>query len=253
VALTLALALLMGVTLGLLGGGGSILTVPILLHAAGLEAKPAIATSLFVVGIASAAALVPRAFEGSVRWRTGATFGAASMAGALGGGSLARFVPGPLLLAGFAAVMLATGVAMWRGPHAARPAGAVSPGRHPVRIAVDGVVVGAVTGLVGAGGGFLIVPALVLLGGLPMLDAVGTSLLVITLNALAGFAGYVSHVAVDFGLAVSVGAAALVGSVTGALVSRRVSPERLRRGFAGFVVAMAMWMLWDQARALGVF
>jgi uncharacterized membrane protein YfcA len=253
VALTLALALLMGVTLGVLGGGGSILTVPILHHVAGLEAKPAIATSLFVVGVASAAALVPRACAGNVRWRTGAVFGAASMAGALAGGSLARFVPGPLLLAGFAAVMLATGVAMWRGPYAGRPAGAASPGRHPVRIAVDGAVVGAVTGLVGAGGGFLIVPALVLLGGLPMLDAVGTSLLVITLNSAAGFAGYLSHVEIGFGLAVAVSAAALVGSVTGALVSRRVSPERLRRGFAGFVVAMAAWMLWLQARELGVF
>jgi len=84
VLLTLALAVLMGVTLGVMGGGGSILTVPILLHAAGLEAKPAIATSLFVVGVASAAALVPRAFAGNVRWRTGLVFGAASMAGALG-------------------------------------------------------------------------------------------------------------------------------------------------------------------------
>ena len=162
-------------------------------------------------------------------------------------------MPGPLLLAGFAAVMLATGVAMWRGPSAGRPAGAAHPGRHPVRIAVDGVVVGAVTGIVGAGGGFLIVPALVLLGGLPMREAVGTSLLVIALNSAAGFAGYLSHVAVDFGLALAVSAAALAGSVPGALASRRVSPDRLRRGFAGFVLAMAVWMLWRQAGELGVF
>jgi uncharacterized membrane protein YfcA len=252
VALTLALALLMGVTLGVLGGGGSILSVPILHHVAGLEAKPAIATSLLVVGIASAATLVPRAFAGNVRWRTGAVFGAASAAGALAGGWLARFVPGPLLLAAFAAVMLGTGVAMWRGPSAGRQTGTARPERHPIRSAVDGVVVGAVTGLVGAGGGFLIVPALVLLGGLPMRDAVGTSLLVIALNSLAGFTGYVSHVAVDFGLALAVAGAALVGSVAGALVSNRVDPARLRRGFAGFVVAMAVWMLWDQAIELGV-
>jgi uncharacterized membrane protein YfcA len=253
VALTLTLALAMGVVLGVLGGGGSILTVPILHHVAGLEAKPAIATSLLVVGSASAAALVPRAFAGDVRWRTGAVFGAASAAGALAGGALARFVPGELLIAAFAAVMLATGVAMWRGPSAGRPTGAARPERHPVRSAVDGVVVGGVTGLVGAGGGFLIVPALVLLGGLPMREAVGTSLLVIALNSLAGFTGYLSHAAIDFGLALAVTGAALVGSVAGAVVSRRVDPARLRRGFAGFVVAMAAWMLWDQARALGVF
>ena len=109
-----------------------------------------------------------------------------------------------------------------------------------------------VTGLVGAGGGFLIVPALVLLGGLPMRDAVGTSLLVIALNSLAGFAGYLSHVAIDIRLALSVTGAALAGAVAGAVVSHRVDPARLRRGFAGFVVAMAVWMLWLQAGELGL-
>jgi len=245
VALALVLALLMGVTLGVFGGGGSILTVPILVHALGLDAKPAIATSLLVVGLTSAAALLPHARVGSVEWRTGASFGAAAMLGAFGGGLAGRFVPGRVLLLLFTAMMAATALAMWRGAGRAAPT-ELATVRHPLLIALDGLVVGAVTGLVGAGGGFLVVPALVLLGGLPMSRAIGTSLLVIALKSLAGFAGYASHVAVDPLLALPFTAAAIGGSLLGAQTAARVDPERLRRGFAGFVLAMAGFMLWQE-------
>lgn len=239
----LLLSLLIGLSLGLLGGGGSILTVPILVYAAGLEAKPAIATSLLVVGVTSAVALLPHARAGHVRWRTGLVFGISGMAGAWAGGALGRFVPGPVLLLLFAAMMVATAVAMWRG-RTERPAGAGTSPTHATHwIVLEGLAVGVVTGLVGAGGGFLVVPALVLFGGLPMPAAVGTSLLVIALKSAAGFAGYAAHVRVDLALATAVTGAAVVGSLVGARATTWLHPDRLRRGFAIFVVGMAAFVV----------
>ena len=157
IALAIALAVLVGVSLGLLGGGGSILAVPLLVYVAGMDAKEAIATSLLVVGTTSAVALIPHARAGRVRWRTGLLFGAAGMVGAYAGGRVAEFIPGSLLLVAFALMMLATAVAMIRGRKSPdKPAHTELP---VVRVLLDGVVVGLVTGLVGAGGGFLIVPA----------------------------------------------------------------------------------------------
>ncbi len=242
-----ALALLMGLTLGVFGGGGSILTVPILVHALGLEAKPAIATSLLVVALTSAAALVPHARMGNVHWRTGGTFGAAGMVGAAAGGVAGRFVPGRVLLLLFAGMMVATAVAMWRGRGTSRDEKPTpSRSRPGWKVVVDGVIVGAVTGLVGAGGGFLVVPALVLLGGLPMEAAVATSLFVITLKSLAGFAGYASHVQVEIPLALAFAGAASLGALLGARVAHVVDPDRLRRGFAAFVLVMAAFMIWRE-------
>ena len=173
IALTIVLAVFVGVSLGLLGGGGSILTVPLLAYVAGLEAKQAIATSLLVVGVTSAVGAFSHARAGRVQWRTGLVFGAAGMAGAYAGGLLARFIPGTVLLIGFAVIMIATAVAMLRGR---RDISAVdAPRSLPLfKIILEGLIVGLVTGLVGAGGGFLVVPALALLGGLPMPVAVGT-------------------------------------------------------------------------------
>lgn len=245
-ALVLGLSILVGVALGLLGGGGSILTVPILLYGAGLEEKAAIATSLLVVGVTSAFAAIAHARRGNVRWGRGLLFAAGGMAGAFGGGLVAKFIPGGILLVLFALMMLATAVAMWRGRKA--PAeGHGHGGKLPVvKILTEGLVVGVVTGLVGAGGGFLVVPALVLLGGLSMQEAVGTSLIVIALKSAAGFAGYLEHVQVDWALAFGVTAAAVVGSFGGALLAHRIPAEKLRKGFAGFVVVMAIFMLVKQ-------
>jgi uncharacterized membrane protein YfcA len=179
----IALAVLTGVSLGLLGGGGSILTVPILVYVIGVPAHEAIALSLLVVGTTSLSALVPHARRGSVRWKTGALFGATSMAGAYGAGKLAHLVPATILLLLFGTMMLVTAVAMMRGPRAAEHDAPEGPLRELpiVKIVLEGLVVGSVTGLIGAGGGFLVVPALVLLGRLPMRAAIGTSLLVIAM------------------------------------------------------------------------
>ena len=245
VALTVLLAVGIGVSLGLLGGGGSILAVPLLVYVAGLPAKEAIATSLLVVGATSAVGVLPHARAHRVRWRTGLVFGVAGMTGAYAGGRLAVFIPGAVLLAGFALMMLATAIAMIRGrrPNPDRPV----PHELPVpRVIVDGVVVGLVTGLVGAGGGFLVVPALALLGGLPMPVAVGTSLLVIAMKSFAGLAGYLADVSIDWTLAFAVTAAAVLGSLAGARLAGRIPENRLRTTFGWFVLAMGVLVLAQQ-------
>lgn len=252
--LALVLALLIGVSLGLLGGGGSILTVPILVYALDVEPKSAIAMSLFVVGITSAAALVPHARAGRVDFRTGLVFGAAGMVGAYLAGKVAHFIPAGILLLAFAAMMLVTAVAMLRPRKVTADAEAAPRGSLPTgKILLEGLVVGGVTGLVGAGGGFLVVPALVLLGGLPMATAVGTSLVVISMKSAAGFIGYLGHVHVDFRLASIVAASAVVGSVLGGRLASRIEQDTLRRGFGWFVVAMGTFMMARQLpEAFGV-
>ncbi|MGW0122079.1 sulfite exporter TauE/SafE family protein [Streptomyces sp. NPDC003327] len=246
-ALVVAASLLVGLSLGVLGGGGSILTVPVLVLLAGQDPKEAVATSLLVVGVTSLAALVPHARGRRVDGRTGLVLGAFSTAGAYGGGRLAAYVPGTALLVAFAVIMLATAVAMLRGPagSATSPSGR---GERPVRrslraIALAGVAVGAVSGLVGAGGGFLVVPVLVLLAGLPAGTAVGTSLLVIAMQSFSGLAGHLADVTIDRGLALTVTAGAVAGGVVGARLARRIPQDGLRRAFGWFVGVMAVVVL----------
>ncbi|MGW4745139.1 sulfite exporter TauE/SafE family protein [Streptomyces sp. NPDC004290] len=246
-ALVVAASLLVGVSLGALGGGGSILTVPLLVYLAGQDTRTAITTSLFVVGVTSLAALVPHARAHRVRWRTGLLFGAFSMAGAYGGGRLAAYVPGTVLLVAFALMMLATAAAMLRGPRPGRERARRTRADLPLKqVAAEGLAVGAVTGLVGSGGGFLVVPALAVLGGLPMGLAVGTSLLVIAMNSFAGLAGHLSGIQVDWSLALTVTAAAVAGSLAGGRLAGRVPRETLRRVFGWFVVAMGVFVLAQQ-------
>lgn len=243
--LTVGLAVLIGLSLGLLGGGGSILAVPLLVYVADLPAKEAIATSLLVVGVTSAVGVLPHARAKRIRWRTGLLFGAAGMAGAYIGGRLAAFIPATILLTGFAVMMLATATAMIRGRRGA--SGPPAPRELPVRrVLLDGSVVGLVTGMVGAGGGFLVVPALALLGGLPMPVAAGTSLVVIAMKSFAGLAGFLSSVSIDWGLAAAVTAAAVTGSLAGARLAGRVPEVVLRRTFGGFVVVAGIFMLVQQ-------
>ncbi|MEU0650191.1 sulfite exporter TauE/SafE family protein [Streptomyces umbrinus] len=240
IAVIIAASLLIGVSLGVLGGGGSILTVPILVYLAGMETKEAIATSLFVVGTTSAAAAVSHARAGRVRWRTGLLFGLAGMTGAYAGGRLAEFIPGTVLLLAFALMMIATAAAMIRGRR-----GAPKKVHHELpilHVLLDGIVVGLVTGLVGAGGGFLVVPALVLLGGLPMTVAVGTSLLVISMKSFAGLAGYLASVHIDWGFAALVTATAVVGG----LLAGRIPQDALRKSFGWFVAVMGVFVLSQQ-------
>ena len=244
-ALTIVLAVFVGISLGLLGGGGSILTVPLLAYVAGMEPKHAIATSLLVVGVTSAAGAIAHARAGRVQWRVAALFGLAAMTGAYGGGRLARFVPGTVLMVAFAVMMIAAAAAMLRGR---RNIPGTDAQRHiPLfKIAALGIGVGAVSGVVGAGGGFLLVPALALLAGLPMPAAVGTSLVVIAMQSFAGLAGHLATEHIDWRLAAMVTGAAVVGAVVGGQLIARVDPNALRKFFGWFVLVMASVILAEE-------
>jgi uncharacterized protein len=250
-SIAVVLALAVGLSLGMLGGGGSILTVPILRYALGMEGHEAIAMSLLVVGMTSLGGLIPHARRGRVQWRTGVVFGGAGMLGAFLAGRVAHRVPAALLLSGFALMMFATAFAMLRERRAPAPSPAAAAAALPLaKVLGEGLVVGAVTGLVGAGGGFLVVPALVLIGKLPMDLAVGTSLLVIAMKSFAGLAGFLGHTSPDLRLAAWISAAAVVGSVVGGALAGRVKSETLRKTFGWMVIAMAFFIVVQELASL---
>ncbi|QDU66108.1 sulfite exporter TauE/SafE family protein [Engelhardtia mirabilis] len=238
-------AAIVGISLGLLGSGGSIFTVPILHYGLGQPEKIAVAGSLFVVGTVSLVAALPQAAAGRVRWGTAALFGIPGMVGTVGGAALSRWVPGTVQLGLFALVMLAAAVFMFRSPPAS--AGPVAR-RARWKVVIDGLGVGVLTGLVGVGGGFLIVPALVLLGGLEMRAATSTSLVIIAFKSLAGFAEYQRvldelDLELDWGTLGVFAALGVLGSLLGGRLSTRVPQTALRRGFAGMLVVMAVAIL----------
>jgi hypothetical protein len=238
---TLLGALAVGLSLGLLGSGGSILTVPVLHYLVGQPEKLAIGGSLLVVGLIASSAAVPYALHRQVDWRNVAWFGLPGMLGAWLGATLAHWVPGAVQLALFAVVMLVAAWRMLRG--AAMPRIEHEPQR--MAVVAGGFAVGALSGLVGVGGGFLIVPALVLLAGVPMVNAVGTSLAVIALNSFTGFAKYLGvlerhSLALDWGVLLAVAAVGIVGSLAGHRLGRRLPQATLRKGFGAFLVVMGL-------------
>lgn len=245
--LVILLAVLIGLLLGLLGGGGSILTVPVMVYLVGLEPKSAIATSLIVVGTTSIIAVIGHARHGRVCWKAGAWFGLAGMAGAYGSGRLAALIPGNVLLLLFAAIMLGTAAAMLLGRSrkvSARSGGSLCPPKlNMPAVLFDGFLVGGLNGLVGVGGGFVIVPALNILARLPMHAAIGTSLMVIAMNSTAALAGYASHVRIEPRITLLFTGAAIAGSLVGGWLSTRISGAVLRRGFGVFVIAVAGYLL----------
>jgi hypothetical protein len=248
----LALGVVIGVSLGLLGGGGSILTVPIFVYLLGFGAKEAIAMSLAVVGATSLLGAVGHWRAGNVNVRVAAIFGAVAMAGTYLGARLAVFFSGAAQLGLFAVVMLAAAYFMFRPTAVASGVTAAESARRmPVGlIAAEGLAVGVLTGLVGVGGGFLIVPALVLLGKVPMKQAVGTSLLVIAMKSAAGFVGYLGQVAVDWTFIAAFTAVASVGIVFGTYMVRFVPQHALKRAFAVFLVIMGGFILYQNRGAV---
>ncbi len=249
-ALGLALGALIGLSLGLLGGGGSILTVPIFVYVVGIAAKPAIAMSLPVVGGTALIGAAGHWRAGHVRLPVALGFGAVAMAAAYGGARLGVFVPGGVQLALLALVMVAAAAAMLRDRReeadAQRTHGAASP---LWLIAAAGAAVGLLTGLVGIGGGFLIVPALVLLARLPMKQAVGTSLVVIAMNSASGLLGYLGRVPIDWRMTGLFTAIAGAGILVGAALVRRVPATSLKRAFAVFVLLMGVFILYQNRSA----
>ena len=245
--LGLTLAALIGLSLGLLGGGGSILTVPVLVYVLGYAAKPAIAMSLPVVGITSLVSAGVHWRLGNVRVKTALPFGVLAMLGAFAGAKVAVLLSGAEQLALLAIVMLAAAASMLWGR---RDAHATT--RRAPRLALLAPValgVGVLTGLVGIGGGFLVVPALVLLAGVPMREAVGTSLLVIAMNSASGFVGYVGSVTIDWTFLATFTAVAVVGALAGTALAARVPQATLKRAFAVFLFVMGGFVFYKNRSA----
>jgi uncharacterized protein len=244
VFIDLALGFVIGLTLGFLGGGGSILTVPALVYIVGQNPQAAVTASLLIVGAnATMGALLHRT-QGALNWRVALLFGGVGMVTAYLSAGLAHFLPPTVLLILFALLMLVIGAWMvFAKPPANYPIG----GRGWLVTASSGAGVGVLTGFFGVGGGFLIVPALVMLVGLPIRQAVGTSLVVIAMNSLAGLLGHLQGEAIDLTLVTLFVVAGLAGSLAGVRLARRIKPEQLRIGFAVFVMALAVFLLWDNA------
>lgn len=244
-------ALAIGLSLGLLGSGGSILTVPVLHYLVGQPEKLAIGGSLLVVGLIAASAAIPYALHRQVDWRNVAWFGLPGMVGAWLGATLAHWVPGTVQLALFAMVMLVSAWRMLRGSVSARADGEL----HLTAVVAGGFGVGALSGLVGVGGGFLIVPALVLLAGVPMASAVGTSLAVIALNAFTGFARYPGvlerqSLELDWPVLLAIAAVGIIASFVGHRLGRRLPQATLRKAFGVLLVVMGLVIAVDTGPSL---
>jgi uncharacterized membrane protein YfcA len=254
-------ALAIGLTLGLLGSGGSILTVPVLVYLVGVPEKAAIAESLAIVGLIATGGVQPYIWRRQVSWSTVALFSLPGMAGAWLGALAATHLAARTQLILFAILMLLASVLMMRRaaadlakasqvPDAPAPP---APPRYGIEtIMVQGFGIGVLTGLVGVGGGFLIVPALVLLIGLPMHMAVGTSLATITLNSAAGFYKHAQQLPLlglqlDWHIITLFAIVGIAGSLTGSAIAGYVPQARLRRIFAWFLVAMALFLIYRNA------
>lgn len=257
------LAVCIGISLGLIGGGGSILAVPTLVYVMAVPPKSAIAMSLAVVGTVSLLGALPHWQLGNVQLKTAAVFGLSTMLGAYGGARLATLplITGNLQMLLFAVMMLLAALFMIR--KGAKTSAAPSPGEPDLSLypppackycwlwlLTEGIGVGVLTGLVGVGGGFAIVPALVLLAKVPMKQAIGTSLVIIFLNSVAGFLGYWGKVPLSWELMVSFTVAASVGIGAGAYLVQFVQAKQLQKAFGYFLLAMAAFILWQNRDSL---
>ncbi|QDV16078.1 Sulfite exporter TauE/SafE [Gimesia panareensis] len=245
-------SLLIGLTLGLLGSGGSAITVPILVYLVGHGAKESIAESMAIVGMISIAAAIPYASSKLIDWRSVIFFGLPGMLGTLMGASLGGLATEALQLVVFGTVLLAAAFVMFRRARSA--AGAHESLELPAhqapiwKMACEGIGVGVLTGFVGVGGGFLIVPALVILGKLPMRNAIGTSLVIIVINATVGFAKYehflVSHqMSVNWHTILVFTLIGIAGSVAGHKLNARLNQHVLKTVFAGFLVLLGGFVI----------
>jgi hypothetical protein len=237
-------AVVIGLSLGLMGSGGSILTVPVLVYVLGHADKPAIAESLAIVGGIALIGALPGLMRRTVDWRSAVLFGLPAVAGTWIGAWISLWVPGGVQLLVFAVVMLLAAGFMMRGGNSS-DSGESSARPNAMLMLTEGLGVGVLTGLVGVGGGFLVVPALVLLGGLSMRHAIATSLVIIAGKSIVGFWKYLGVLSeLDLGvdwsviwLFIAVGG---VGAIAGGRVGRMIDQHRLKRAFAVFLVAMGL-------------
>jgi uncharacterized membrane protein YfcA len=246
------LAVGIGISLGLLGGGGSVLALPILVYVMGVSPKPAIAMTLVIVGSVSLVGVIPHWRKGYVNLKTTFIFGSATMLGAFIGARIATLPivteEAQMLLFGVM-MLLAAGFMIYRSLQQKTDQSELENYPEPICkycwlwLMTEGLAVGVLTGLVGVGGGFAIVPALVLLAKIPMRQAIGTSLLIIALNAIAGSLGYLGKLDMDWSLTLSFTLAAGIGSVLGSYMAQFVSARQLQTSFGYFLLAVAAFVL----------
>lgn len=248
---------LIGVSLGLIGGGGSILTVPVLVYLFQIDPILATSYSLFIVGSTSLVGAVNNVRSGLVSWKTTMLFGSASVFTVF---AVRKFLvplipqnivtPGGITLTSsfltlvlFGILMLMASASMIRDQDPGDAAEERPLDLHFVRLIAYGVGIGLITGLLGAGGGFLLIPTLVFLLKLPMKKAVGTSLAIIAINSLMGFVGDLGHFSIHWSFLLAVSAIASGGIFIGERLSRKIPAEKLKKGFGWFVLIMALYIL----------
>ena len=242
VILALIFGVVVGLALGLVGGGGSILTVPILIYVLGERVHVATGTSLAIVGINALIGAWDHARAGRVRLSVALVVGGSGIVGSLVGTWLNHLVSGTIILTGFAVLMLlAAGSMVWLRLDKKKEV--TQQSRWLLRVILTGLLVGVLTGFFGVGGGFLIVPALVLVLGLPMRLAVGTSLVVIAINALTALIGHLQYGDIDLVVTLLFVLGGAVGSILGSRLSGKLNEQRLRIGFAGLIVLVAGYIL----------
>ncbi|MBY0554736.1 sulfite exporter TauE/SafE family protein [bacterium] len=255
---------LMGITLGLMGGGGSVLTVPIMVYLFGFTPTLATGYSLFVVGLTALIGSTLYIRKGEIDFKTGLLFALPSVIGVnISRGLIIPKIPQVILsfnnyaltkeiliMAAFAALMMIASFSMIKNKKEPAPA-STSPLMRSLLIAIQALIVGLIAGFVGAGGGFLIIPALVLLAGLSMRVAVGTSLMIIAAQSLLGFAGDLSRgILVDWPLLLKVAAIAVIGIIAGSSVAHKIKEQQLKKIFGWFVLLMGISILIEQLHQL---
>jgi uncharacterized membrane protein YfcA len=241
---TLALlgAALIGLSLGLTGAGGSIITLPVLVYLADVAPKEAVGLSLFIVGVAALVGALQRIRGGGIHPKAALMFALSGMVGAAGGARLTPLVSGRVLMVIFAMLMLVVAVNMLIGKN-----DELSPAAEckPLRCLLAGLAVGVLTGFIGVGGGFLLVPALVKFAKLPLRQATGTSLAIIAFNSASGFLGHFGEAPPRWPLAFLFAGIAALGVLAGAALAKRLPVARLRQGFAVMVIATGVFVLWQ--------
>lgn len=241
----LILGFAIGLSLGFLGGGGSILTVPALVYIVGQSPQAAVTASLLIVGVNSMLGAFFHRTQGTQNWRVALLFGGSGMLTAYLAAGLSKLLPSTVLMLLFATLMLVVGSLMILSKPPARQHQA---SRGWLITVLSGAGVGVLTGFLGVGGGFLIVPALVMLVGLPIRQSVGTSLIIIAMNSLAGLLGHLHGLSIDMTVVTLFVTAGLAGSLLGARLAKVIKPEQLRTSFAAFVMLLGGFLLYDNLR-----
>ena len=247
-SLALVLAALIGLSLGLLGSGGSIITLPVLVYVAKVPAQQAVGMSLVIVGGTSALGTLLNLRQGAFDWRAGAFFSVSGMAGAFVGAKFTHLVSAPMLMFLFGALMLVVGIRLLRKGEVK----AAAQECRPLRCLAVGIAVGVLTGFLGVGGGFLILPALVLFAGLEMKPAIGTSLAIIAINCVGGLVGQLRYANFDWRLTLGFLMVAMAGMIAGAALTKKLSAAVLRQGFAWCVVLLGVALVaWNWLALIG--